>query len=464
MLIDRLFTPGLAQVAYFVADEDAGEVAVIDPRRDIGEYLTWAEDRGWRITAVLETHVHADFVSGAGDLAAATGAPLFASRIGQQAFPHIPLDDGDEVRVGNLILRAVLTPGHTPEHLSYLVFDPAHGKEPQALFSGDALFVGDVGRPDLLGAGETQGLANQLHDTVTRRFAKLGDALTVYPGHTAGSACGKKIGEAPFTTIGQEKRSNYAFQTRSRDEFVAAVLDRMPPPPTYYPVMKNVNKLGASPIAEIGTGTALTPDEVANRQADGAMIVDARDQLAFGEAHIPGAMFAGLGSSFTTWMGWLAPYDRDLVLVLDRDDRYVDALTELRRIGLDRVSGYLAGGMGAWCRAGRPIATLPQFTVHELAQRLSTPDPGLVTLDVRSDDEWREGHVAGAIHLFGGKILQGAPPPIDRETPVAIICGSGYRSSVVSSYLQPRGYDNLISVTGGMGAWNEARLPTTRPA
>ena len=461
MLIDRLFTPGLAQVAYLVADENAGEAALIDPRRDTDVYQAWCDERGWRITAILETHVHADFVSGALELARATGAPIYTSRLGNQDFPHRPIDDGHEITIGGFTLRALWSPGHTPEHLSYLLIDPKRGEAPVALFSGDALFVGEVGRPDLLGDEETQHLAEQLYNTIANRFANLDDAVMVYPGHTAGSACGKKIGDAPHTTIGEERRSNYAFQATSEHDFVSTVLKDMPTPPTYYPILKRLNKTGAPLLIELDNGRPLTPLDVAGLQETDALIIDTRTPDAFGDGHIPGAVFAGLGPNFTAWMGWLAPYDRDLVLILDADDEYADALTELRRIGLDRVAGYLAGGMDAWRAAGKDIACLPQLTVDDLAQRIATPSPGLLVLDVRSDDEWDDGHIAGALHRFAGEIAQGAAPPVDRETPVAVICGSGYRSSVTASLLQQRGYDRLINITGGMGAWNEAKLPIT---
>ena len=235
MILDRVYTPGLAQVAYLVADETAGLVAVIDPRRDVECYLDWAAERGLRIAAILETHVHADFVSGARELAAATGAPIYASRLGEQSFFHEPVGDSDEVAVGRLRLRALWTPGHTPEHLAYLLIDPDRGPDPVALFSGDALFVGEVGRPDLLGAEETQRLAGQLYHTVVDRLSRLEDDVVVYPGHTAGSACGKKIGAAPQTTMGQEKRFSYAFQARAKDAFVRMVLAGMPKPPSLLP-------------------------------------------------------------------------------------------------------------------------------------------------------------------------------------------------------------------------------------
>ncbi len=459
MMLERFFTPGLAQVAYGISDDDTGVAAVIDPRRDVAVYTDWAAAHGLRIVAILETHIHADFVSGAGELAA-TGATVYASWFGDQTFPHQSLADGEEVAVGNLCLRALWTPGHTPEHLTYLLIDPARGPNPAALFSGDALFVGEVGRPDLLGEEQTRTLAEHLYRTVTGRLSRLDDALVVYPGHTAGSACGKQIGDAPTTTIGQEKRFSYAFQARSPDAFVRMVLDGMPKPPSYYPILKRVNRDGAAPLATLPAGQPLTPEDVAARQSNGALVIDTRSAQEFGTAHLPGAVFAGLGPNFPAWMGWLAPYDRDLVLVLDADDRFPEALTDLRRIGLDRVSGFLAGGLDAWRMAGWGIAQFPQMPVPDLATHLDGPTNGLTVLDVRNNEEWSHGHIPGAIHCFAGEIAQGAEPPLKDAGRVAVICGSGYRSSVAASLLAKRGWSNLANVPGGMNAWTEAGLPT----
>lgn len=464
VVIDRVFTPGLAQVAYLVADRAAGELAVIDPRRDVTVYLDWARAHRARIVAILETHVHADFVSGARELAAATGAPVYAGRLGDQDFPHTPLDDGDEIAVGRARLRALWTPGHTPEHIAYLLFNPALGEEPVALFSGDALFVGEVGRPDLLGEAQTQALAGQLFDTVTERLAPLPDGVVVYPGHTAGSSCGKKIGDAPSTTMGQEKRFNYAFQGRDKGQFIAMVLDGMPRPPAYYPALKKVNKSGAALLATLEEGRALSPADVAAAQADGALVVDTRSPEAFGAGHIPGAIFAGLGPDFTAWTGWLAPYDRALVLVLASDDRFAEAVTELRRIGLDNIAGFLRGGQAAWHAEGRPIERLPQMTAAELHARLAGPANDLTIFDVRTTDEWQMGHIERARHRFAGEIAQGADVPASDAAEIALICGSGYRSVVAGSILQARGRTGLINVTGGMDAWTAAGLPTTSSA
>lgn len=363
--------------------------------------------------------------------------------------------------VGRLRLRALWTPGHTPEHLAYLLIDPAAGPHPVTLFSGDALFVGEVGRPDLLGGGETRRLAEQLHHTVVDRLARLDDAVIVYPGHTAGSACGKKIGDAPQTTVGREKRDNYAFQAPAKDAFVRQVLDGLPPAPTYYPVLKGVNTTGPALLRELPAGDALAAHEVAARQAAGALVIDARPPGAFGAGHVPGAVSVGLGPNFAAWMGWLAPYGRDLVLVLDDDARFVEARTELRRIGLDRPLDFLAGGMAAWRSSGREVARLPQTSVHDLAAGLATPRTGPVVLDVRSDEEWAAGHVPGAVHRFAGEIAQGQAAPVDGAREVAVICGSGYRSTLAASLGLARGADHVVNVAGGMAAWHAAGLPTT---
>jgi hydroxyacylglutathione hydrolase len=459
MIIDRIFTPGLTQVAYLIADDAAGEVAVIDPRRDVDAYVEWADERGYRIVAILETHIHADFVSGSQELAARTGAPLYASAVGKQDFAHTPIADGQSVPVGSLSLHAFWTPGHTPEHVAYLLFDPAQSADPVALFSGDALFVGDVGRPDLLGEDQVRTLAAKLFYTVLGRLCRLPSNVIVYPGHTAGSACGKKIGEAPYTTIGAERIGNYAFQARSRDSFLQMVLNGMPPAPTYYPVLKKVNKHGATPLAELPAPAALDPDQVATAADAGAVIIDARPFEAFGKGHIPGAVAAGLGPNFVAWMGWLAPYDRDIVLILPSDDQFDEAVTDLRRIELDRITGYLGGGMAAWRGSGRDARTLPQMTAPELAEQL---DDHRIILDVRSDEEWKDEHIPGAIHLYAGKIAQGADPDLPKDAEIRVICGSGYRSSFVASLLQQRGYRHLINVDGGMDAWNKRKLPVTR--
>jgi hydroxyacylglutathione hydrolase len=459
MIIDRVYTPGLAQVAYLVADERAGEVAVIDPRRDIDAYLEWANERAMRIVAILETHVHADFVSGARELAAATGAAVYAGRLGNTEFPHVPVEDGDKIRVGALVLRALWTPGHTPEHIAYLLVDPSEGEVPVALFSGDVLFAGEIGRPDLLGPEAQKQLIEQLYDTVEQRLKPLPDELTVYPGHTAGSPCGKQIGEAPQTTMGQEKTFSYAFNQPDRERFIRVVMTGMPTPPAYYPTMKRVNKVGPALLRDLPTSKPLSVLEVAAKQAAGALLIDARPVDRFARGHIPGAVSVALGPNFAIWAGWLTPYDREVVLILDEDEQYEDARTELRRVGIDAVAGYLAGGMTAWQAAGKLIEGMETIPAKDLASRLSA----YTVLDVRDRTEWEDGHIPGAINAPAGDLALGAAVPVNGSGKVAVICGTGFRSALAASLLQQRGTRDVVAVNGGMSAWREAGFPAVSP-
>lgn len=459
MKLERFNTPGLAQVAYGIADPSTKQAAVIDPRRDIAPYLAWAARHGYTIVAVLETHVHADFVSGARELAAATGAPIYAGRLGESAFPHVPLDDGDVIDVGNLKLQAFWTPGHTPEHMSFLLIDPALGALPSALFSGDVLFAGEIGRPDLLGEERQDQLIEQLHDTVYNRLARLPDDVIVYPGHGAGSPCGKNIGETDMSTIGREKQFNYAFLAGSKEDFVRSVMAGMPRPPAYYPTMKAVNKHGPTLLRDVPTGAPLNAGEVAALQEQGALVIDARLPEDFAKGHVPGAVSVGLGPNFAIWVGWLTPYDRDVVLVLADDSQYSEALTELHRIGVDRVKGYLRGGIQAWRASGMPLDQLKELSVEDLALRLDDHQSDIRVLDVRDATERAGGHIPGSRNVSAGAIAQGAEVDLDDDAPVAVICGSGYRSMVAASLLQGRGLTNVMSIPGGMGAWTKSGLP-----
>lgn len=457
---ERMYTPGLAQVAYIIGDEHAGVAAVIDPRRDVQEYIDRASAAGLTITQVYETHVHADFVSGASELARATGATIYAGRLGESEFPHQPLDDGDVIALGNLRITALWTPGHTPEHMSYLLTDPA-SDAPGYLFSGDMLFVGEIGRPDLLGVAHTDDLLAQLHASVFERLTPLDDAIVVYPGHGAGSSCGRSIGDADSSTIGQEKRFNYAFRPRDVAAFSAAIMSNMPPAPAYYPTMKRVNKVGATPLADVPAGRPLAADDVAELIEGGALVLDTRPAEAFGGAHIPGALFAAAGTDLVNWAGWYAPYDRDLVLVLEQDEDYEEVRIELARIGIDRVAGYLAGGMTTWETSGRDIATLAQVSTHQLEALIR--QGAATVVDARSLAEWQDGHIEGALHRFAGQIVTGTVD-LPADGTLAIICGSGYRSSVAASVLQQRGRQDVINVLGGMDGWRAAGLPTTTDA
>lgn len=458
MYVERIVAEGLAQVAYLVGDELSREAAIIDPRRESDVYLNAAQARGFRIAAILETHVHADFVSGALELAERSGAAIYSNRLGQQEFPLTPLDDGDELAIGSLRLRALWSPGHTPEHTCSLLFDAAGPDMPRALFSGDMLFVGEVGRPDLLGAEQTGRLVEQLYASIFERLMPLPDSLIVYPGHGAGSSCGRSIGSAPSTTMGQEKRFNYAFRPRTLDEFRHSILDGMPLPPTYYPFLKVVNRVGPRLLRDLPHGHPLTPADVSAHSSRGALIIDAGSPEAFAGGHIPGSVSVGLNGDFIAWAGWLAPYDRDIVLILEHDSQFEHARQQLRLIGLDRVLGYLQGGLDAWERAGYDLASYGSISVHELNRRLRDGER-VTVLDVRSDGEWNEGRIRGAVHRFAGLIARGTDG-LPTDGVLAVICAGGYRSSVVASLLDARGHAGVVDVLGGMDAWRAAGYET----
>lgn len=458
MIIDRVFSPGLAQVAYLVADEASGDVAVIDPRRDVDAYIDWASQRGLRITAILETHVHADFVSGALELQNATGAPIYSSLLGDQEFEHVSLRDGDRVAVGSIAIEARWTPGHTPEHIVFLLFEPGQTL-PSAMFSGDLIFAGEIGRPDLLGSAQTEKLARQLFTTLTARIADLPDDLLIYPGHTAGSSCGKKIGDAATTTLGAERTFTYAFQFDDEQAFIDAVMAEMPAPPPYYPTMKVVNRVGPALLETLPSGRGLSATDVAAMIEDGALVIDAREARRFDQAHIPGSYYAGAGPDFVAWVGWKAPYDRPVVLVLERDDEFAHYANELHRIGIDQVAGYLDGGIETWLDAGHPVDRLEAVTPERFAAMMQS-EPNATVLDVRTRDEWKSGHIPAARNTFAGDISAGAAIDASPDDLVLLTCATGFRSRVAASQLQARGVSRIIQLDGGMDAWTNAGLPT----
>jgi hydroxyacylglutathione hydrolase len=458
MFMQRIFTEGLAQASFFIGAEQSDEALVIDPRRDVQVYLDLAAAHGLRITHVFETHIHADYASGTLELIAATGATATLSAVGESEFPHQPIHDGDELTLGEVRARALLTPGHTPEHICILVTDTSQPDAPQLLFSGDALFVGAVGRPDLLGEAQTQALARMLYHTVHDTFAQLDPDIVVYPGHGAGSACGKAIGDAPSTTMGQEQRFNYAFRPMDEDAFVALMLDDLPPAPPYFPVMKQLNKRGPAVLGGIPQPPVLTLDQIVEHQRAGDVtLLDVREAQTFGQGFLRGALNIGLDPSLPNWAGWAVPYDRPIVLIVDDSTEVEEAVTWLIRIGLDTISGYVVADLVAWRQAGLDIQQVPQLQPEEGQARLRAGE--VQVLDVRNDDEWEQGHVPGARHIPLGSLTQGARDGLEPDRPVAVMCAAGYRSSLGTSVLKARGFEQVYNITGGLDAWREAGLP-----
>ncbi len=470
MFLHQRFVPGLAIYSYMVGDERTKECAVIDPTRDVDYFINLARREGLYIRHVLETHVHADFVSGSRELKVRLEEPPVVSCSGAGGPAWTPpyadriLGDGDTIRLGSIRLQAFHTPGHTPEHMTYALFDESRSAEvPWLLFAGDFLFVGDVGRPDLLGEEARRELAHQLYRSVFETLPAFPDFTEVFPGHGAGSLCGKAIGSRSASSLGYERRFNRSLEPATEQRWVQRLLDGMPIAPPYFRRMKQVNAEGPALIGPELPGRArYSARHVYERVCDHCLILDVRCKEAFAASHIPDAINIPLGDSLPTWAGWVLPYDRPTLIVLDDPADMAQVTTHLLRVGLDDVRGYLEGGMDAWQNMGFSTARLATMSVRELAARLAGADPPLV-LDVRTDQEWNAGHIDGAWHIHGG-LLEDRIAEVPRDREVAVICGTGYRASIAASFLKRAGCEQVTNVLGGMTAYQEAATPTERRA
>jgi hydroxyacylglutathione hydrolase len=452
----------LAHASYLVGS--GGEAAVFDPQRDVDQYVAEAEAHGLKIKYVVETHLHADFVSGHCELAARTGAEIVFGRRAGAAFPHRAVSDGDELRVGRVVLRFIETPGHTPEGVSVLVIDTEVSGEPQKVLTGDTLFVGDVGRPDLAGSkGFTpEQMASMLYDSLHGKLLRLDDSVEVFPAHGAGSMCGRNISKETSSTIGRQRRSNPALAPMSREDFVRMMTAELPPAPAYFSRDAEINRTGAAALDSLPRPAALAPEEVARLQREGGrLVLDTRAAAEFGAGHVPGALNVGLGGQFATWAGSLIRPGEKIILVADDEAKVDEAVTRLARVGLETVIGYLGGGMRAWREAGLEIATVEQISVGELRRRLDD-EPGLQVLDVRRAAEYDAGHVPGARLCTLAALASDPLEGLDPARPVAVVCAGGYRSSAAASILAPRGYRKLLNVAGGTSAYVNAGFPVEK--
>jgi hydroxyacylglutathione hydrolase len=459
VMFETVRTDGLAHLSYLIGDRFSGRAAVIDPRRDVDVYLELARRHRLTITHALETHIHADFVSGSRELAARTGtARICVSTEGgaRYGFDHEPLRDGARVELGAVTLTAVHTPGHTPEHMAYLA---AEKGKPWGFFSGDFLFADSVGRPDLLGADQTPGLAKALFRSLRNALAPLPDELPLYPAHGAGSPCGANICDRQ-STIGHERRHNPALQFTDESTFIDWVLRTAPPMPRYYPRMKKINARGPEVLGGLPAVEWLEPAAFGRRLVEGVQLIDNRQMLTFGEGHIEGAWNLGPRPELSLWAGWMLDPEKPIALVLPRDGDLPEVLRQFLRVGFTRFAGCLKGGMEAWVRAGLPVQELAQVPVQELNRLLPPRDFQL--LDVRTPHEWDEGHLPGARYAFLGE-LPGKLKDLDRDRPVVVYCASGYRSSLAASLLQAKGFSKVRNVPGGYGAWTTAEFPVVKP-
>lgn len=456
MFFKQFYLGCLAQASYMVGSK--GEAAVVDPRRDVEEYLQEAEAQGLKIRHVIETHLHADFVSGHRELAGKTGAQIYISEKAGAKFPHVPAREGTEVAFGDVVLRFLDTPGHTPESTCVLVFDLSRSAEvPQAVLTGDTLFIGDVGRPDLHDATITpQQAAGMLYDSLHDKLLKLPDSVAVYPAHGAGSLCGRNISSETSSTIGQQRRFNYALREMPREEFVQMMTVDLPERPAYFGRDVAINREGAEALATLPAPPPLSAVEFAARQKAGAVVLDTRPAEQYGTAHVPGSLHVALNGQFASWAGSLIPAETAILLVAEDGERIREARMRLARVGLEKVAGYLEGGVVAWESAGLPLAAMEQITVDELAARIRE-QPDLQVLDVRRPGEWDAGHIPTARHL-PLSALRDRAAEVSPERPVAAICAGGFRSSIATSILEQQGFRRITNVIGGMAAWKSAKL------
>jgi hydroxyacylglutathione hydrolase len=470
MIVKRFHDAKLAQTSYLIGAPKLRQAIVIDPNRDIAPYLAAAAEEGLTIAHVTETHIHADFVSGSRELAHATGAELYLSSEGGRDWRYgfaneaaVLLTDGDSFNIGGVRFDVLHTPGHTPEHLTFLVTDTETAAEPVAALTGDFLFVADVGRPDLL--ERAVGLAGTMDEAARtlfrslRRLRAYSDYLQIWPGHGAGSACGKGIGSMPQSTLGYERRFNWAFQIDDENEFVRRVLEGQPEPPRYFATLKQVNKDGPRLLDRVAAPPRLPWRRVTDLIESGALVIDTRAPSDYAQGHVPGTLNIPLNRSFSTWAGWLVPYTRDFYLIID--DRCTHCLSEavhdLAMIGLDRLGGYFGAEIiQALTASGAGIGRVAHIDALSLASKLAAGEVNVV--DVRSAAEWDAGHIPGARHISLGSLADAASSlPFDR--PVVVHCQGGNRSAIAASLLKARTSVAVIDFAGGFNEWQAAGCP-----
>lgn len=464
MFFKQFYLNCLAHASYLIGSD--GEAVVVDPQRDVDQYIQEADANDLKIKYVIETHLHADFVSGHRELAARTGAEIVFGEKAGAAFPHRAVKDGDELTVGKAKLRFLETPGHTPESICVLVTDTEVSIAPQKVLTGDTLFIGDVGRPDLAGAkGFTkETMAAMMYDSLHEKLLKLDDATEVYPAHGAGSMCGRNLSTETSSTIGAQRKFNYALQPMSKNDFVKMMTTDLPEAPAYFAKDAEINRSGAESLNGLADAVALSPAEVIEFAAHGAVILDVRDAAAFGAGHVPGALNIGLGGQFASWAGSLIPMTAPIAIVADANEKVEEAQLRLARVGLENVQGYLAGGMSAWEKAGLELSIVPQISVAELKD-LIQKEANLQLIDVRRPAEYQSGHAPHAVSAPLAKLRELMPSlDLKPDTQTAIICAGGYRSSAATSIAQQFGFTNLVNVTGGTKAWIDAGYEVEIPA
>lgn len=465
MILRHHYHRDLAQASYLLGCAATGEAMIVDPNRDIDQYIDAAEREDLRITKVIETHIHADYVSGSIDLVRETGATLYLSDEGPDEWKYAfaselgaeLIHDGDRIMLGNIQIDVIHTPGHTPEHLSFLVTDLAGADQPMGVFTGDFVFVGDVGRPDLLERaagyqGTMEDGARWLYRSL-REFKKLPEFVQIWPGHGAGSACGKSLGAVPQTTVGYERLFNWAFQIEGEDQFVEAVLADQPEPPAYFAEMKRINKAGPTPMSELQHPTELPSPKLRSMLDDGAIIVDTRAKEHFADGHVPGTLNIPFTAGFLMWAGSLVPYDRPFYVIAEQD-WLRELVDELRMIGLDNLAGYWpVSVISQWQSSGGTLDSIEQVDAESL-ERMD----GVQVVDVRGAAEHATGHIPESINIPLGSLADRIDE-LPKDRALVFHCQSGYRSSIASSIAQAHGLRNVVNLSGGFANWEASGCP-----
>ncbi len=461
MYIQQFFIDGLGCASYLVGCESAGVAAVIDPDRAVQKYLDAAQNRGLTITHIIETHLHADHVSGNTDLAERTGATIYVHEDAQAEFEHQALTDAQIIALGNVRLQVEHTPGHTPESITLLVIDTTRSADPWMALTGDTLFVGDVGRPDLVGIEAARDLAGHMHETIQHRLLPLADGVLVLPGHGAGSLCGKSIGSVLSSTIGYERHSNPALAPRDKDEFVAFATSDLPEQPGNHSRIKQINRRGASPLGEV-VARPLTTQAAVQHFRQGAALLDTRPKADFKAAHIPGAVHLEADDQLSNRIGFVLPPDVPVILMVSDEAAYRRVVYALARVGYDQVVGYLADSLATWQAMGLPVTAgdVRDIEPQELSDLLANGDRPLV-LDVRETWEFAQGHIPGAKLISLGDLSQRLKE-LDPAQPVAVICASGSRSQSAAALLGQQGFETVYNVVGGTINWMQHGLPLER--
>lgn len=458
LIFERIQTEGIAELSYLLGDDSSGVAAVFDPTPDVEKYVHLARAKKVSITHIFETHIHADLVSGARELCdRVKSAKIYVSHEedAKYGFDHEPLADGDQFTFGKTIVTVRHTPGHTPEHVSYVVAEKDHPDTPWGVLTGDSLFVNSAGRPDLLGSGETEELTKKLFHTLRDYFLTLPDSVMIFPAHGHGSPCGADIGDRLQSTIGHERKFNSYLQIADFEKFKEHAIGSAPPVPAYYPRMKKLNAKGPEILGNLPRVPALPP-EVFKEAVDKneGVLIDTRMMLGFGGGHIKGALSIGGSPMLSIWAGWLLDPDKPILLVLDSDNEVDEVVKLFLRTGYTKFAGYLAGGMKAWDNAGFELEEVGQMTVHEVKEA----NERLQILDVRSPGEWEEGHIPGARHTFLPD-LRKKIADLDREKPTAVYCDSGYRASIATSILKQEDFKCVCNIPGSWQAWKKAKFP-----